>query len=210
MGARHPCREVSRPLRHVLGLVGWAVACRRGGRHPRSRGVARGAWDERPPGRHTVPQRFDGAGTREGEAATVLGLCDLGRHLAAGEEPRRGWGVGARGRWQRLGAAGMRQGRGGTRPQESPGVGQEGRGGGAGAVAGTLDGRALVCARPTGAGDVLVPAWRRGGRHGGADTAGGAPAASTAAVRSPRQAWGQAAAASAHAVDRRLRAGGRA
>src|SRR5215510_5798912 len=44
------------------------------GRQAISRRVDRGEWDEREQGRHTVQQRFDGAGTREVKENTVLVL----------------------------------------------------------------------------------------------------------------------------------------
>src|SRR5262249_29011905 len=65
-------------------------------RRATSRRVDAGEGDERQQGRHTVQQRFDGAGTREVEENTVLVLFNLGRHFAEGEDHGRGLGLGQR------------------------------------------------------------------------------------------------------------------
>ena len=132
------------------------------GRQALSRRVDRGEGDERQQGRHTVQQRFDGAGTREVEEDTVLVLFDLGRHCKEGEDHGRGLGVGQRGLLERLGAEGMMQAIGGTRQQKPHGVRQEGRRGGAVAVEVTLDRLDIVFTIPTRAVDVLIHALRRG------------------------------------------------
>ena len=141
------------------------------GRQAISRRVDRGEWDEREQGRHTVQQRFDGAGTREVEENTVLVLFNLGRHFEEGEDHGRGLGLGQRSLLECLGAEGMMQDIGSTRQQEPHGVRQEGRGGGAVAVEVTLDRLDIVFTIPTRTVDVLIHALRGGGRQGGDDKA---------------------------------------
>jgi hypothetical protein len=103
------------------GLSTWA-------RQTTSRRVEARERDERPPGRHTVPQRFDGAGTREVEEAPLLILLDLRCHFAAGENDRRGLGLSARGLLERRGAPGLMQDIGGTRQEKPQSVREAGGG----------------------------------------------------------------------------------
>ena len=84
------------------------------GRQAISRRVDAGEWDERQQGRHTVQQRFDGAGTREVEEDPVLVLFDLCCHFEEGENDRRGLGLREWGLLERRGAEGMMQDLGGT------------------------------------------------------------------------------------------------
>ena len=149
---------------------GCGLAMRR--RPPRSRRVDGGEWDEIEKGRHTVQQRFDGAGTREVVEYTVLVLFDLGSHFEEGEDHSRGLGLGQCGLLQRLGAEGMMQDIGGTRQQEPHRVGQEGRRRRAVAVEVTLDRLDVVFTGPTRAVEVLIHALRRGSGPGGDDKAG--------------------------------------
>ncbi len=141
------------------------------GRQVTSRRVDHGEGDESQQGRHTVQQRFDGAGTREVEEDTVLVLFDLRRDFAEGQDHGRGVGVGQRSLLERLGAQGMMQDIRGTRQEQPHGVRQEGRGGRAVAVAVTLDGLDIVCTIPTRAVDLLIHPLRRGGTQGGDDKA---------------------------------------
>jgi len=136
-----------------------------------SRRVDHGEGDESQQGCHTVQQRFDGAGTREVEEDTVLGLFDLRCDFEAGQDHGRGLGVGQRGLLERLGAQGMMEDRGGTRQEEPHGVRQESRGGGAVAVEVTRDGLDRVFTMPTRAVDLLIHPLRRGGPQGGDDKA---------------------------------------
>ena len=179
-GERPPSHGRPRALQRCLGTAtarpgdrGRGSGLATGVKQAPSRRVAHGEGDESPPGGHTVPQRLDGAGTREVEEDTVLVRCDRRGDFAAGQEHGRGVGVGQRGLWERLGAQGLMEARGGTRPEEPPGVRQASRGGGAVAVAVTRDGLDRVCTMPTRAGDRLLPPRRRGGPHGGDDTARG-------------------------------------
>ena len=94
------------------GLSTWA-------RQATSRRVEARERDERQQGRHTVQQRFDGAGTREVEEDPILILFDLSCHFEEGEHDRRGLGLSERGLLERRGAQGMMQDIGGTR-QEKP------------------------------------------------------------------------------------------
>ena len=59
-----------------------------------SRRVHHGQRDKRQPGRDTVQERFDRAGTREVEPDTILVLFDLGRHFEEREDHGGGLGGG--------------------------------------------------------------------------------------------------------------------
>ena len=175
-----PSNGRTRALQRGLGIatarpgdrgMGRGLATRVG--QATSRRVEHGEGDESPQGRHTVQQRFDGAGTREVEEETVLGLFDLRRDFEEGQDPGRGLGVGQRGLLERWGAQGMRQDIRGTRQEEPHGVRQEGRGGRAVAVEVTRDGLDRVFTMPTRAVDLLIHPLRRGGPQGGDDTARG-------------------------------------
>ena len=142
-----PSNGRTRALQRGLGIatarpgdrgMGSGLATRVG--QATSRRVEHGEGDESQQGRHTVQQRFDGAGTREVEEETVLGLFDLRRHFAAREAQRGGLRGGQWGVHQRVGAEGRVEDRGGARQQEAHGVGQEGRRRGAVAVEVTLHG----------------------------------------------------------------------
>src|SRR5215467_11507691 len=73
-------------------------------RRATSRRVDAGEGDERQQGRHTVQQRFNGAGTREVEEDAVFVLFDLSCHFEEGENDRRGLGLRERGLLERRGA----------------------------------------------------------------------------------------------------------
>ena len=127
MDARYPCRGAWTPLQRVMGtwdgqgLSTWA-------RQATSRRVDARERDERQQGRHTVQQRFDGAGTREVEEDPVLVLFDLSCHFEESENDRRGLGLSERSLLERRGAEGMMQDIGGTRQEEPHRVRQEGGG----------------------------------------------------------------------------------
>lgn len=91
-------------------------------RQARSRGVDRREWNASEQGRHTVQQRFDGAGTWEVEDDTGFVLFDLRRHLEQGEHHGGGLDLGQGGLLARLGTEGMMEDVGGTRQQEPHGV----------------------------------------------------------------------------------------
>jgi len=171
-----PSNRRTRALQRCLGIstarpgdggMGSGLATRVG--QATSRRVEHGEGDESPQGRHTVPQRFDGAGTREVEEDTVFGLFDLRRDFAEGQEHGRGLGGGQRGLWERVGAQGRMQDIRGTRQEEPHGVRQEGRGGRAVAVEVTRDGLERVVTMPTRAVKLLRHPRRRGGPQGGDD-----------------------------------------
>ena len=116
----------TRALQRCLGIstarpgdggMGSGLATRVG--QATSRRVEHGEGDESQQGRHTVQQRFDGAGTREVEEDPVLVLFDLSCHFEEGENDRRGLGLSERGLLERRGAEGMMQDRGGTRQGEA-------------------------------------------------------------------------------------------
>ena len=124
-----PSNGRTRALQRCLGIstarpgdrgMGSGLATRVG--QATSRRVEHGEGDESQQGRHTVQQRFDGAGTREVEEDTVLVLFDLRRDFEEGQDHGRGLGVGQRGLLERLGAQGMMQDIRGTRQEKPHGV----------------------------------------------------------------------------------------
>jgi hypothetical protein len=121
-----------------------------------SRRVDAGKGDQRQQGRHTVQQRFDGAGTREVAEEPLLVLFDLCCHFEEGENDRRGLGLSERGLLERRGAEGMRQDLSSTSQEEPHSMRQEGGCGGAVAVEVTLDRLDLVCTIPTRTVAVLI------------------------------------------------------
>ena len=141
-----------------------------------------------------MQQCFNGARTREVEEDPILVLFDLSCHFEEGEDHGRGLGLGQRGLWERLSAEGMMQDRGGTRQQKPPGVGEEGRCGGAVAVESTLDRLDMVFTMPARTVDVLIHALRGGATKEVTTKRGWSPEASTSAWRRTRQGWAQEAA----------------
>jgi hypothetical protein len=122
----------------------------------RSGGVQRGHREGGEARRAPVQQRFDTTRGRERQEQPILVLVARGRDFAQREDDGAGLSRGAsrggpRGRPERL-----VEDRGPTRPEEPPGVGEKGRRGGAGAVAGALDRLPIVCPIPTGAVEVCI------------------------------------------------------
>jgi hypothetical protein len=124
--------------------------------HAGSGRVQRGDGDGGEEGRDTVQERCDRAGRGQVEENPVLVLFDLSRHFKEREEHggRLSSGQGRVG--PRVRAEGMVEDRGGARPEEPHGVGQERRRRGAVAVAVALDCLDIVFAIPPRAVEVFI------------------------------------------------------
>jgi len=90
------------------------------------------------------------------EEETILVLFDLCGDFEEGQDEGRGLGLRQRGVWQRVRAQGMVQGLGRTREDQTHGIGQEGRRGGAITMQITLHRLDIVFAITTGAIEIFV------------------------------------------------------
>ena len=109
------------------------------------------------------------------EEETILVLFDLCGDFEEGQDDGRGLGLRQRGVLQRVRAQGMVQGLGRTREDQTHGIGQEGRRGGAITMQITLHRLDIVFAIPTGAIEVFVDHLGRGSGKRGDDKAGVIP-----------------------------------